>query len=78
VDNSNGKFVEWRNLYPLLLGMFIAFAGLVGAGITLHAQKGHHDVTRTELEALFKQVESRLISLERGVDRMITDVIRGN
>lgn len=78
MDNSNGKFVEWRNLYPLLLGMFIAFAGLVGAGITLHAQKGHHDVTRTELEALFKQVESRLISLERGVDRMITDVIRGN
>ena len=75
---TNGKFVEWRNLYPLLLGMFIAFAGLVGAGITLHAQKGHHDVTRTELEALFKQVESRLTSLERGVDRMITDVIRGN
>ena len=50
---TNGKFVEWRNLYPMLLGVFIAFSGLVGAGITLHAQKGHHDITRTELEALF-------------------------
>ena len=39
----------------MLLGVFIAFSGLVGAGITLHAQKGHHDITRTELEALFKQ-----------------------
>ena len=78
VDNSNGKFVEWRNLYPMILGVFIAFASLVGAGITLHAQKGHHDITRTELEALFKQVETRLSSLEKGVDRILTDVMRGN
>ena len=77
MDNSNGKFVEWRNLYPMLLGVFIAFSGLVGAGITLHAQKGHHDITRTELEALFKQVETRLSSLEKGVDRILTDVLRG-
>lgn len=76
--DTNGKFVEWRNLYPMILGMFLAFAGLVGAGITLHAQKGHHDITRTELEALFRQVENRLSSLERGVDRILTDVIRGD
>ena len=75
--DTNGKFVEWRNLYPMILGMFLAFAGLVGAGITLHAQKGHHDITRTELEALFQQVENRLSSLERGVDRILTDVLRG-
>ena len=74
---SNGKFVEWRNLYPLLLGMFLAFCSMTGAGIALHSQKGHPDVTRPELEALFKQVENRLTSLEKGVDRMLTDVLRG-